>query len=240
MKRPFLYKLTIILPAYNEALNIEATCLEITKALKTFNFSFEILVVDDGSEDKTIENVIELQKKLKNLRFIQHTENQGLGAAYKTGVKNANGKFLIMIPADNAHPAEGLTPIFKKLGAADIILPYPSNPEARNIFRRIISKLFVSLFNFWFNLDIPYYNGLVLHKTALVRKASQQTNSFAYQAETLVKLVRSGASLISVPVKISERVTGKSSAFKWKNFVQIIKCFFYLTLEIKIKKNVYN
>ena len=183
MEKNKKYKLSIIIPAFNEGSNITATCLEIQEALKKFTFSYEIVVIDDGSKDNTYKIVKKFAQKHKNIKLIRHQINLGLGAAYNTGIQNANGTYSIMIPGDNAHPAIGLTPIFEKMGKKDIILPYPSNPEARNKFRQIVSKTFINIFNFWFNLDVPYYNGLVLHKTKLVKKARQRTHSFAYQAE---------------------------------------------------------
>lgn len=225
--------LTVITPALNEEKNIIQTCNEIILSVSKYHFEFEILIVDDGSTDQTATIIKEYQNSKKNIRLIQHDKNYGLGAAYKTGIKNALGDFVIMIPGDNAHPANGLNPIFDKIGVADIILPYPKNPSARSIFRQFVSNIFVNIFNFWFGLDVKYYNGLVLHKRNLVIKADLNTTSFAYQAEILVKLINIGATVEEVPVIISERAEGKSRAFKITNFLKIIYCFFYLTLHTK-------
>ena len=137
-----------------------------------------------------------------------------------------------MIPGDNAHPADGLLPIINEIGKEDIIIPFPENPNARSIMRRIISKVFVLIFNIWFGIKLNYYNGLVLHRTDYLKKANQKTDGFAYQAEILVKLINAGASFKEIPVKIKERETGSSRAFTFKNLRQIISCFLYLTLKI--------
>lgn len=226
------YSLSIVIPALNEQENIENTCIEIHKVFKEINIKYEILIVDDGSTDNTFVIAKKLSNKSKNIKVFRHQKNLGFGAAYRTGSLNANKTHVIMIPGDNAHPAEGLLPIIKEIGTKDIIIPYPKNPNARSIIRRVISKLFVSIFNIWFGMKLNYYNGLVLHRADYLKKTNQKTNGFAYQAEILVKLINSGATFKEIPVKIKERESGSSRAFRFKNLCQIISCFLYLTYKI--------
>lgn len=111
--RPFI---SIIIPAYNEAKRIANTLLEIDHYLTSKKFTgfmkkldvgddakgYEILVVDDGSKDNTLEIVKNLQSMVKNLRIIKNTENHGKGFVVRQGMLRAKGKFRIFTDADNA------------------------------------------------------------------------------------------------------------------------------------------
>ena len=125
-----------------------------------------------------------------------------------------------MVPGDSNHPADGITPILDRIGEADIIVPYLSNPEIRGRKRKLISDAYTKLLNMLFRLNLPYYNGLVLHRSALLRTISIETNGYAYQSEALVKLLRRGASAVTVAVPLGHR-DHRTRAFKVKNIVRV-------------------
>ena len=221
------------MPAFNEEKNIKEAINEVLSVVKDFDIKkYEIIVVNDCSTDNTL-NIIKHQSKIHDsVKVVDNKKNIGFGGSYKIGVKNAIMDFVIMIPGDNAHPGKGIAPILNLAGYADIIIPYSKNPGTRTLARRIISKIFTSVVNILFFKNVPYYNGLVLHKTKLIQNIEIKTDSFAYQAESLVRLLNNGASFISVGVDINERDHGKSSAFKIKNVIQVIKAIILLRLEL--------
>jgi hypothetical protein len=106
---------------------------------------------------------------------------------------------------------------------ADIIIPVPRNPEVRTTVRQIISRLFTYIVNKISPTNIPYYNGLSVHKTSLLRNITIQTDSFGFQAEIIVRLLRAGATYKVVGTTISERKTGSSKAFTIKNILEVAK-----------------
>ena len=133
--------LTFIVPAFNEEAAVAGSVSEIRNSVKGMGITYEILIVDDGSVDKTWDVVLDLSRD-GNIRGVRHTKNLGLGAAYKSGVENAQGRRVMMVPGDNAHPADGLRPIIEQFGTADVIIPYPTNPEARSKSRQLVSNAF--------------------------------------------------------------------------------------------------
>jgi len=213
---------SFVVPCYNEQANIAAAVTEIEAAAhEALLPSFEIVVVDDCSVDRSRELVTQLAAEKSHLRLVANPQNLGFGGAYKTGVRNARGNYVIMIPGDNSHPSSGITPILRRVGEADIVIPYASNPEARSVARQVLSSAFTRLVNLLFGLKIAYFNGCVLHKTDHLKQIEIRTNGFAYQAEALVKLIRAGANYTEIPVAISERSNGKTSAFKLKNIYRV-------------------
>lgn len=223
---------SFVVPCFNERENVADALCEIEKAADEAGVAkYEILAVDDCSTDGTGALVAALTQQKPYVTLISNPHNLGFGGAYKEGVKRAIGTYVIMVPGDNAHPRDGIIPILRRAGEADIVIPYAANPEARSRPRRATSFLFTFLINRLFGLSVPYFNGLVLHKTALLQTIEIKTSGFAYQAEALVKLILDGATYCTVPVTISERNTGRSSAFTLKNVYRVANAVFQLWRE---------
>lgn len=218
---------SFVVPALNEEENVADTVNEVHRVGAMLE-DYEIVLVDDGSTDRTGALMERLAATDGRLRVIHNPRNLGLGAAYKVGVAQAAHPYVIMIPGDNNHPAEGIVPVVMRLGQADIIIPYVANPEVRHFKRRLISNAFRWLLNLLFGLRVPYYNGLVLHRADLLRTITIETNGFAYQAEALVKLLRRGASSIAVPVAVASRGDRSSRAFRLKNVITVAETIWRL------------
>ena len=129
--------------------------------------------------------------------------------------KAAAARYVMMLPGDDdGFPAQSIAEIISHAGEADIIIPIVTNPGARSAFRAFASKAFTSLLNWMFWLKVGYYNGAVLQRNDLLRSIEIRTNSFAYQAEALVKLIARGASYTHCYVRIQDRAAGRSSALR--------------------------
>jgi len=213
--------LTVVVPAYNEEDHLAGAVAEVHKAAAGRLADYEIVVVNDRSTDGTGALADRLAASDERLRVVHNRENRGLGGAYKAGVAAARHAHVMMVPGDDAHPADGIAPIIDRIGEADIVIPFVTNTGIRRPSRRIVSRAFVLLMNGLFGLRIPYYNGLVVHRTDLLRTIRIETDSFAYQAEALVKLLRRGASWVAVGVPIAERPDQGSSAFRPRNVMRV-------------------
>ncbi len=100
--------LSVIIPAYKEEKRISATLLDIDKYLLKQDYDYEIIVVDDGSTDDTVEIVKKLQEKVKNLRVIGNKENCGKGCVVKQGMLEAKGEYRLFTDADNSTTIDHL------------------------------------------------------------------------------------------------------------------------------------
>jgi glycosyltransferase involved in cell wall biosynthesis len=113
MAQPYL---SIIIPAYNEAERIPAALLAMDKHLSTVDYSYEILVVNDGSTDNTAVIVESMTKMVKNLRLINIKDNGGKGGTVRQGMLIATGKIRLFTDADNSTSIdqfEKMMPFFK-------------------------------------------------------------------------------------------------------------------------------
>ncbi len=99
MTRPFL---SVVIPAYNEAERLPLTLIDIDRHLAETEYSYEIIVVNDGSNDGTKEIVERLGSVVKNLKLIDNPEHRGKGSAVRVAMRAARGTWRLMLDADNA------------------------------------------------------------------------------------------------------------------------------------------
>jgi dolichyl-phosphate beta-glucosyltransferase len=113
---------SVILPAYNEAPTIERAVRETADVFRGFGRPFEIIVVDDGSSDKTAEIVERLVREVDCLKLLRHETNRGKGEAVRTGVMNAAGEYILFADADLAtHPSEAAA-FLSHLGKKKVVI----------------------------------------------------------------------------------------------------------------------
>ena len=109
--------ISIIIPAFNEEESIGRTIEEISNVMGKSNFNWEILVVDDGSEDRTLEIV-----KSKGVKYLQQERNMGYGCSIKYGVKNAKFDLVGIIDGDGTYPPELLPVMLEKMDVNDMVV----------------------------------------------------------------------------------------------------------------------
>lgn len=140
--------LSVIIPAYNQEKNIEKTIRSIFSYLKDKNIEHEIIVVTDGSTDRTADIVRLLKTELSTLELIELENNRGKGFAVKTGMLKARGNFRLFTDADNATTIdhiEKMMPYFKEgygiVIASIAVKGYNVAAGSEPLWRRIFGKL---------------------------------------------------------------------------------------------------
>lgn len=98
--------LSVIIPTYNEEKRLPNTLLEMDKFFSSKNYSYEIIVADDGSKDKTKEIAENFVKMIKNLKISGESSNHGKGYAVRKGMLEAKGQYRLFADADNSTPIQ--------------------------------------------------------------------------------------------------------------------------------------
>ncbi|RKY33623.1 MAG: hypothetical protein DRP78_07305 [Candidatus Omnitrophota bacterium] len=138
--------LSIILPAYNEASSIKQVVLEIADFLfkeKLF-IEYELIIVDDGSRDKTNHIIDELKTKISYLKLITHPQNLGYGQALISGLKQAKFEYIFFMDADGQFKINELNLLCAYIPEFAIVLGYRIRRED-SFYRRILGKFYTSL-----------------------------------------------------------------------------------------------
>ena len=144
MAKPYL---SVIIPAYNEAQRLPLTLVDVDKHLASQEFSYEILVVNDGSKDATSEIARRFSSLVENLKVIDLPENLGKGAAVRQGMMEAKGNWRLFMDADNSTSVNEflkMMPYFKE--GYDVVIGSRSvrgaklNPP-QPLYRRLVGRL---------------------------------------------------------------------------------------------------
>ena len=230
--------ISVIIPALNEEKNLPATVRVVVDVVEKIFEEYEIIIFNDGSTDRTAEVADKLAQGNKNIVVIHHSRPYCLGGVYKEGVRLAKMTYIILVSGKDDTTAESLNRIFSLRGKADIIISfvYKVVGEKRSLIRNLFSRFFVLVLNSIFRLKLRYYNHWVLHKRAIVNSFDIKTNSYAYQAEVLIKLIKSGYSYREVGV-ISKMKKGiRSKAFTFYNLFGVLVFLFRTLYEVYFKR----
>lgn len=117
--KPFL---SVIIPVYNEAKSLPLTLIDIRKNLGQADYSFEIIVVDDGSKDATVETTKRFFSLIPELRLIENKKNHGKGWVVRQGMLSAKGKWRLFMDADNATSVDQFNKMISYFADCQIII----------------------------------------------------------------------------------------------------------------------
>jgi len=212
--------ISVILPAFNEEDNINSTILLFVTELR--NFSYEIIVVDDGSIDKTELVVVELQRTIPNLVFIKHKSNQGYGSALRSGFNQAKGTWCFFTDSDlQFHPSD-FHKLWNSRNKYDVILGYRS-PRNDPVFRKINALMWGLYVKHVFGIQVKDLNcAFKLFKTDLLNSIQLNSAGAFINAELLIQFSRKSIHFYEVPVR---HFTRKSGVQTGANISVIIAAF---------------
>lgn len=129
-------ELSVVLPAFNEALRIATVIEEATAYLDASGIRYEIHVVDDGSHDGTAGVLERLRARSPALRVARHARNRGYGAALRTGLAAVRGEHVLLADGDGQFRIGALAPLWERRHEADLVLGF-RNPRKDPLLRRI-------------------------------------------------------------------------------------------------------
>ncbi len=216
--------ISLVLPAYNEAENIEAMVAEATPALESVTDDFEIVVVDDGSKDETAAVTRRVMETNPHVRLIQHEVNQGFGAAVFTGFVNAEKDWIFYTDADRQFVLSELEKFVPLMDRADLIAGYRAprrDPFLRVFYGKGWSMLCTLVFGYTVR-DVDC--GFKLLRREIIQKLAPDIRSrgATFSIEWLVRAKRAGYRFVELPVSHRPRVAGSQTG---ANIDVIVRAF---------------
>ena len=221
--------LSIFVPCFNEEKNIINTLNDIKKGIT--NISYEVLVVDDASKDKTLE-MIEIFKKENldvNIKIISNKKNKGIGINFRKTAFKAQGKYYMYLGGDDSLPSNEIKKTVENIGKADMVLVH--FVDKRNLLRRVLSLMFTNIINLITLNNLKYYNGSNIHLLENVKLFSSLSSGFGYQAELILSQIRERKTYIEVQVQPNIKISDKSEALKVHNIISVSRSMFVIFLK---------
>jgi glycosyltransferase involved in cell wall biosynthesis len=156
--------ISILIPAYNEQEGIGETLAKIFETMDAAKYDYEVIVVNDGSDDRTAEVV----KQFPRAGLVSHTRNRGSGASTNTGVKHARGEICVMTDGDGTYPVQDIPRLLDEMNDCDMVIGARVRETGTLKVLRTPAKWFIrSLASFLTDTKIPDLNsGLRAFKKA--------------------------------------------------------------------------
>lgn len=218
--------LSLFFPAYNEEANAKETILKAIKVLEKNVKNWEILVINDGSKDRTKEIVEAIQKGDKRVRLINHGVNRGYGAAFKSGLYNAKYDWITFTDIDGQFDFSEITNFFEKQREtnADLVIGYYKKRQVSK-FKIVTSRMWELVVFLLFGLhvkDIDCGFKLISKKVVdRIPKLESERGAFI-SSEFLIKSRKAGFKIVEIPVTHYPRVAGKGTG---RDLMVIVKSF---------------
>ncbi len=141
-------ELSIFFPFWNEEKNIETVIKRTIPVAQDIAARWEIIMVDDGSSDKTLSIARKLAAKNKNLRVITHFPNRGYGAALKAGFDNSSYKYIVFNDGDGQFEFSEVEKFIELIHQADMVIGFRKKRNDPNLFKRLLLMNLLKIWDF--------------------------------------------------------------------------------------------
>lgn len=227
-------EISVFLPAYNEEGNIEGVVRKVKRILLKVAKRWEIIVVDDGSKDKTSQKVKDLSKDDKRIRLIRHKENRGYGGALKTGFKNSRYEWVAFMDSDGQFDFSEIEKFIKKKDKADLILGYRLK-RADSLARKVFTFGWSLIAKILLGLDARDYScGFKMIKKKVFDSVQPLVGEEKVtQIELLVKAKKKGFRKVEIGVHHYPRKKGRQTGANLKVVLRSIADLFKLWWKLK-------
>ena len=219
--------LSFVIPAYNEEIFIEDTLGLLDLAVKERRVHYEIVVVDDGSQDKTYIKALNYSKNNGHVKVIRYERNTGKGFAIKTGVMESTGDAVIFIDGDMDIDLNTISKYVEALSNADMVIAsklHPNSNVSMPLSRKMLSRTFNALVRILTGFKLKDTQvGLIVMKRGAVDKIFPHlaVKRYAFDVELLALANLYGLKIVEMPVKLNI-----DSPFKpkdaWRMFIDLL------------------
>jgi glycosyltransferase involved in cell wall biosynthesis len=213
---------SLVVPAHNESESIGEVLDGAIKVMKSLGRPWEIIVVDDGSADSTLDSI-----KDRPVKIVSHPYNIGNGAAIKTGIRHANGEVLVLMDADGQHNPQDITKLIAAIGPYDMVVGARTNGFDYNKHRAIANHCYNLLASYVAHFAVKdLTSGFRAVKSEVLRRFIYLLpNTFSYPSTLTLALLRAGYSLRYEPILTSSR-PGKSKIKLFSDGVRFVLIIF--------------
>jgi glycosyltransferase involved in cell wall biosynthesis len=223
-------ELSVFLPSYNEEVHVRGTTLKVKKILEKVAGKWEILIINDGSKDKTSKIAEKLSNSDKRIRVITHKLNRGYGAAVKSGLYGAKYKWVVLMDVDGQFDFSEVDTLIKKQkeSKADLVIGY-YRKRAVPFYRKLNTFAWQVVVNLLFGLnvrDIDCGFKLISKKVIdAIPKLESERGAFI-SSEFLIKVKKAGFKIVEIGVHhypATRKGTGARLIVIIKSFVDLFK-----------------
>lgn len=216
-------EISIIVPAYNSEKSLPLIISQLASELKKIHKSFEVIIAEDGSTDKTYQLAKRISKSYENVKLVHSDQKLGKGGALTNAFSKANGKKIIFIDADYVDVPKFLPQMVSMLNKFDIVIGsrYQKPSKTKRIFRRLVaSKVYIILAKLFFHLPFSDlqcgFKGMNKKVVGLLKNI--KSKDYFWDTEFLVKANRAGYTISEIPITWFEKKSKHSASLVKDSF----------------------
>ncbi|NQU99368.1 MAG: glycosyltransferase family 2 protein [Parcubacteria group bacterium] len=231
-------RVSFFCPAFNEEENLEQVIESVLPVLKEVSDDFEIIIIDNGSEDRTPQIADELARRIPEVRVIHHETNRQYGGALKSGFKNARNEVVVYMDSDNQYDFNDFKKMVPHLATHEVVIGYRKERHD-SMYRLFQSKIFNTIIKLLFGVRVRDINcSFRAYKKTVLDNIDIYSNSGFIDAEMLIKAKNKGYSIFEVAVMHFFRKAGKSTEAKPFMVLITIKEVLFYWVELCILANI--
>jgi len=228
-------QVSVLVPAHNEEGTIEDCVRRAENALSSSNLRYEIIVIDDGSTDKTSECVQALPRNGGSLQVLHNQEKTGKGASLRSALLRARGDIVVVLDADLEYAPEEIPKVIGPIedGVCDVVFGsrFLGQTDGMSLSHRLGNLVLTGTTNILYKARLTdVMTGYKAFKRASLDKFGIGQAGFAFEVEVAVKALRSGVKVVEVPISYQRRRIGQSK-IRWTDG---LRCLSNL---IRLRKN---
>lgn len=202
---------TVVVPCFDEEATLLPTLDDLVRILGEARFSWEVIVVDDGSRDGSAGIAGDYGRREPSVRLVKHRVNMGSGQGIWTGIQHARGEFVIYVPADGQFD-HGEIPMYvaRAQEGADIVIGHRLSRDDYTLYRRASSAVFLRLCNTLFDHQFQDVNWVHLWRRSIFSDIEPRSRGVFFLEEILVRARDRGKVVAEVPSVYRPRKGGQA------------------------------
>lgn len=214
--------ISVVMPACNEEENIKKIIKDTSGILAEISDSqYEIIVVDDGSTDRTGEIIRHLIAEDAAIKLIMHEYTQGIGSCLRDGFSQAQCEWLTFLPADGQIDPSVLKKFVLEMQNVDLVTSFYIKKN-RSVVRRIISRVLRMILFIFFGRH-PRLEGIYMFKRKILDTVSLTSSTFVSNFELIVKAYRQGYKIKEIGIVCLPRLSGSSKVANLKTIFKVMR-----------------
>ncbi len=217
-----LTSLSLFFPCYNEEANVGSMIEQAIKIGEDYGIDYEVVVVDDGSRDRSVEIIRQWQSKNPRVRLVQHETNRGYGAALRTGLASVKKDLVFLTDGDNQFHLSDIDKLFSKIDSCDVVAGYRIGRQDKP-HRRLNGFLWTQGSKALFGLPIRDVDcAFKLFRRKAIEGLELKSDHLLIHAEILARLKKRGCRIQEIGIPHYPRTAGKATA---TGVLRILKTF---------------
>ena len=225
-------KLSVVIPCFNEAQTL-AACVGRVLAIQDTALSLEVIVVDDGSTDRSTAIAEDLAHQYPEVRLLRHRKNQGKGAALRTGFHEATGDFVAVQDADLEYEPMELKELLGPLrsGRADVVFGsrfLGASPHRVLYFWHYLGNLFLTfLSNMFTDLNLSDMETCYkVFRREIIQSIEIREDRFGFEPEVTAKIAQQRLRIYEMGISYAGRTYAEGKKIAWRDGVRALYCIF--------------